>query len=157
MITYIQRIHALKATTVNCGYHLSNSLDVITVGPAEARPDIKHAQLTDARGNGSEAHHRLHLDYTKHLWGSNYISAVGFVHRYIDFFMRLGQGVGPRSWQRLCLCVEEVPVHRSEVRPHRCDHRSNPLSRLKTKSLMSLLAPFHLATQSLRRVSDRVI
>ena len=87
--------------TVNCGDHLSNSLDTITVGPAGARPDIKHTWLTNARGDGPEPHHHLHLNYTKHLWGSNCIFTVEFVHRYINFFTRPEPGAIIRSWRRL--------------------------------------------------------
>ena len=87
-------------TTVSRDYHLSNSLDTIIVGPAEACPDIEHIQLTNAREDGSEANH-LRLNYTKHLWGSNYIFTVEFAHQYTDFSMRPEPGVGARSRWRL--------------------------------------------------------
>ena len=68
-------------TTINCITNISpTSHSTQSLGPAEARPDIKHVRLTNARGDVSEAHHRLHLNYAKHLWGFNYISAVEFVH-----------------------------------------------------------------------------
>ena len=88
-------------TTANCGHHLSNSLYTITVGLAEAHRDIKHIQLTNARGDGSEAHHHLRLNYTEHRWGSNYIFTVEFVHRYIKFSMSPELGIGARSLRRL--------------------------------------------------------
>jgi len=71
---------------VNYGHHLSNSLNIILVGLAKVRPNIKHIQLiTTVEMDWS---HRIvlhpRLDEIKLLGGFKHLSTIEVVYRYIN-------------------------------------------------------------------------